>query len=101
MYEALRRHAETFLADVAADPASSGLPAFVRGEAERFLKCGILAHGFVRVYCPTCKDDQGGRHAAVTKVQRFGSSLNLNVHLHGLVAEGSGWPARTARGSCR
>jgi hypothetical protein len=27
------------------------------GEVERFLKCGILAHGFVRVYCPTCKDD--------------------------------------------
>ena len=172
LYEALRRHAETFLADVEADPASSGLPAFVRGEVERFLKCGILAHGFVRVYCPTCKDDllvgfsckgrglcpscgarrmadtarrwvegllphvpyrqwvltlpfplrfrlawdhellgrvldlfqravgmrlrararargcPGGRHAAVTVVQRFGSSLNLNVHFHSLVAEG-------------
>ena len=154
------------------DPASSGLPAFVRGEVERFGKCGILAHGFVRVYCPTCRDDllvgfsckgrglcpscgarrmadtarrwvegllphvpyrqwvltlpfplrfrlawdhellgrvldlfqravgmrlrararargdSRGRHAAVTVVQRFGSSLNLNVHFHSLVAEG-------------
>lgn len=57
LYEALLRHAETFLGDVSADPASSGLPAFVRGEVERFTKCGILAHGFVRVYCPSCKDD--------------------------------------------
>ena len=172
LYDALRKHAETFLADVDADPASSGLPAFVRGEVERFLRCGVLAHGFVRVYCPTCKDDllvgfsckgrglcpscgarrmadtarrwvdgllphvpyrqwvltlpfplrfrlawdhellgrvldlfqraigmrlrsrarrrghRGGRHAAVTVVQRFGSSLNLNVHFHSLVAEG-------------
>jgi hypothetical protein len=33
------------------------LPAHVRGEFERFLTCGILAHGFVRVRCPTCRDD--------------------------------------------
>ena len=57
LYGALREHAETFLADVETDPASSGLPGFVRAEVERFLKCGILAHGFVRVYCPTCQDD--------------------------------------------
>jgi hypothetical protein len=172
LYGALREHAETFLADVETDPASSGLPGFVRAEVERFLKCGILAHGFVRVYCPTCQDDLlvgfsckgrglcpscgarrmadtarrwvdgllphvpyrqwvltlpfplrlrlawdhellgrvldvfqraigmrlrsrtrarglgGGRHASVTVVQRFGSSLNLNVHFHSLVAEG-------------
>jgi hypothetical protein len=32
LYGALRKHAETFLADVETDPASSGLPMFVRGE---------------------------------------------------------------------
>ncbi len=30
----------------------------------------------------------GGRHASVTVIQRFGSALNLNVHLHALVADG-------------
>ena len=30
----------------------------------------------------------GGRHASVSVVQRWGSALNLNVHLHSLVAEG-------------
>jgi hypothetical protein len=47
----------TFLEMVDADPSGGGLPAHVRAEMERFLKCGILAHGFVRVRCSTCKDD--------------------------------------------
>ncbi|HJN77361.1 MAG TPA: transposase zinc-binding domain-containing protein, partial [Myxococcota bacterium] len=163
---------ESFLELVDADPSGGGLPAHVRAEMERFLKCGILAHGFVRVRCSTCKDDllvafsckgrgfcpscggrrmadtaarwvdrvlpdvpwrqwvltvpvplrlamawdpglltdvltifqramagrlrllarrkglSGGQHASVTVVQRFGSALNLNVHLHSLVADG-------------
>ena len=48
---------ESFLELVDADPSGGGLPAHVRAEMERFLKCGILAHGFVRVRCSTCKDD--------------------------------------------
>ena len=164
----------TFLELVDADPSRGELPAHVRGELERFLKCGVLAHGFARVRCPVCKDDLlvafsckgrgvcpscggrrmadtaarwvdrvlpevpwrqwvltvptplrlsmawdpvlltevltifqraiavqlrllarrkgyrvgGGRHASVSAVQRFGSALNLNVHIHSLVAEG-------------
>jgi hypothetical protein len=31
---------------------------------------------------------EGGRHAAVTVVQRAGGVLNLNVHFHSLVADG-------------
>ena len=172
LYEAVRQHLASFLELAGADPSQGGLPAHVRGELERYLRCGILAYGFVRVWCPTCKDDllvafscrgrgvcpscggrrmadtaarwvdhvlpevpfrqwvlalpfpvrfrlawepelltrvlrivhaaiggrlrllarrrghRGGRHAAVTVVQRFGSSLNLNVHLHCLVADG-------------
>jgi len=30
----------------------------------------------------------GGRHASVSVIQRFGSALNLNVHVHSLVADG-------------
>ena len=170
LYEALRLHLSTWLE--ALDGAGDELPAHVRAEVDRFLACGVLAHGFVRVRCPRCRDDlvvaysckgrgfcpscggrqmadraarwvdsllpavawrqwvltlpwqlrlraawrptvvttvlnrfvasvrvelrrelrrrgvRGGELAAVTAVQRFGSALNLNVHLHVLVADG-------------
>ena len=57
LHDALRRHMETFLEAAEADPERGGLPAHVRGEMERFLGCGILAHGFCRVRCPRCEDD--------------------------------------------
>ena len=31
--------------------------AHVRGELERYLRSGLLSEGFVRVHCPTRKDD--------------------------------------------
>lgn len=174
LHKAVREHMATFLELVDSDPSRGELPVHVRGELERFLRCGILAHGFVRVRCSTCEDDllvafsckgrgicpscggrrmadtaarwvdrvlpevpwrqwvltvpsslrlslawdpellteilsifqraiacrlrllarrkgywsTGGRHASVTAIQRFGSALNLNVHIHSLVAEG-------------
>jgi hypothetical protein len=30
------------------------LPAFVRDELRAYLRCGILAHGFLRVRCTDC-----------------------------------------------
>src|SRR5262245_377657 len=32
----------------------SGLPGFVKCEFEAYLRCGVLAHGFVRVRCDGC-----------------------------------------------
>jgi len=174
LHKAVREHMATWLQQVDSDPSRGELPAHVRDELDRFLKCGILAHGFVRVRCPTCQDDllvafsckgrglcpscggrrmadtaarwvdrvlpevpwrqwvltvpsvlrlslawdpalltevlsifqraiacrlrllarrkgyrsAGGRHASVSVIQRFGSALNLNVHVHSLVADG-------------
>ncbi len=31
-----------------------GLPEFVKKEFDEFLKCGVLAHGFLRVQCTSC-----------------------------------------------
>jgi len=42
------------------------------------------------------KGRSGGRHASVTVIQRFGSALNLNVHMHSLVAEGVWVPSSVA-----
>ncbi len=38
-------------------PEGRGLPPYVRDEFFRYLKCGILAHGFTRVHCGRCGYD--------------------------------------------
>jgi len=151
----------------------SGLPGFVKKEFDEFLKCGILAHGFLRAkcgscchekivafsckrrgFCPSCgarrmaesaahlvdkvlphkplrqwvlslpfdlryllaanpkvmgevlqifhralntyqckkaglKQSTGSRTGAITFIQRFGGSLNLNIHFHTLCLDGA------------
>ncbi len=47
-------HLETFLASLDADPDATGLPAYVEREFYAYLRCGILAHGFLRLGCDTC-----------------------------------------------
>jgi len=34
------------------------LPQFVKDEFDAFLKCGILAHGFLRLRCADCGHDK-------------------------------------------
>ncbi|MHC5066598.1 MAG: transposase, partial [Planctomycetota bacterium] len=55
----MREHLATFLAQINAraesDPSRRGLPSHVRRELSGFLDCGILASGFVRAYCPACR----------------------------------------------
>src|SRR5947208_15961497 len=54
----VRAHWKTFLAEVEEGAeASASLPRFVVGEFERYLACGILAHGFARVRCTACGDE--------------------------------------------
>jgi hypothetical protein len=50
-------HLETFLASLEADPDARGLPPYVPREFYDYLQCGILAHGFVRLGCDTCKHE--------------------------------------------
>src|SRR5262249_41693613 len=46
----VREHLETFLATVS-EERGRALPRYVEEELRRYLRCGILAHGFVRVAC--------------------------------------------------
>ena len=56
LYKVLAEHWRSFLAETdAKDEAGQGLPRFVVEEVEAFLKCGIPAHGFIRVACDTCR----------------------------------------------
>jgi Putative transposase/Transposase zinc-binding domain len=54
LYKVIADHLETFLAALDADPAATGLPAYVQREFYDYLQCGILAHGFLRLGCDTC-----------------------------------------------
>ena len=57
LYRVIADHLETFLAALAADPEANGLPAYVQREFYDYLQCGILAHGFLRMGCDTCKKE--------------------------------------------
>jgi hypothetical protein len=54
LYTVIADHLETFLASLDADPEATGLPAYVEREFYDYLRCSILAHGFLRLGCDTC-----------------------------------------------
>jgi len=57
LYKVIAEHLETFLASLDDDPDTKGLPAYVQREFYDYLQCGILAHGFLRLGCDTCKQE--------------------------------------------
>src|SRR5215831_18595194 len=57
LYHVIAEHLETFRASCHDDPDGSGLPAYVEREFYDYLRCGILAHGFLRLGCDTCKQE--------------------------------------------
>lgn len=56
LYEVIRRHYNTFKASI--DVADRSLPSFVEREFAKYLSCGILARGFVRMQCKSCGFDR-------------------------------------------
>jgi len=52
LYQTVQQHWLQFLADIEAEGGE--LPAFVEDELEAYLRCGVLAHGFLRVRCKEC-----------------------------------------------
>lgn len=54
----VRHHVEAMLAEArAASADGDGLPRYVQQELDRYLRCGLLCHGFARVRCATCGDE--------------------------------------------
>ena len=56
MYGVVSAQLETFLAHQR--DRDRIVPRFVERELRRFLECGILAHGFLRVHCAACGKDR-------------------------------------------
>src|SRR5437870_3332511 len=54
LYGVVRTHLTGLLAAIAAQTDGSGLPGFVVNEFRKFLRCGVLSHGFARVSCGDC-----------------------------------------------
>ena len=53
LYSTLANHLNTFLANLAEEGRS--LPIHVEKELLAYLKCGVLAYGFIRIKCKDCK----------------------------------------------
>ena len=58
LYEVVRDHLETFLAQAAHLREGEGVPRFVEQEFRDFLRCGWLAGGFARFQCRACGTDR-------------------------------------------
>jgi hypothetical protein len=54
LYQLVAQHRATFT-KIASE--AGGLPRFVSDSFDRFLRCGILAHGFARFGCQACGND--------------------------------------------
>jgi Putative transposase/Transposase zinc-binding domain len=57
LYHVIAEPLETFLASFHDNPEATSLPAYVQREFYDYLRCGILAHGFLRLGCDTCKHE--------------------------------------------
>jgi hypothetical protein len=57
LYNVIAEHVETFLASLDDDHDAKGLPDYVQREFYDYLQCGILAHGFLRLGCESCKQE--------------------------------------------
>lgn len=58
LYRAIQENFETFLAASQRVPDRGPLPSHVYQEVEAYLRCGILAHGFTRIRCESCKNER-------------------------------------------
>lgn len=62
LYRIVAEHLETFLAE-AREKHERGLPDYVEKELREYLKCGILANGFLRARCRSCGKSMLVAHA--------------------------------------
>jgi ribosomal protein S27E len=56
LHQAVARHFRTF--EAMAEAQGKRLPRHVKEEFESFLRCGVLAHGFLRLKCSDCKHEK-------------------------------------------
>ena len=58
LYKVIQENLETFIQLTESDPTKKSLPEYVKREFYEYLKCGILANGFLRIQCSDCKRER-------------------------------------------
>ena len=58
LYRVVQENWKTFEAEAEAERDGMPLPRYVREEFEAYLRCGILAHGFLRAKCNACRHER-------------------------------------------
>ena len=58
LHRLVREHLQTFLWELDQQNEERGTPLFVKREFQRFIRCGVLAHGFARFRCTGCGTDR-------------------------------------------
>jgi len=61
LHRIVRENLETFLSE--AEEAGRPVPGFVEVEFRNYLKCGVLAWGFSRLYCDACRSSRLVAHS--------------------------------------
>ena len=56
LYQTVQGHLAAFFTQC--ETFDRSIPLFIKDELEAFLRCGILAHGFARIYCGECRYDR-------------------------------------------
>ncbi len=106
LYLIVREHLETFLQTVRQERGRD-LPHYVEEELRRYLRCGILEHGFCRVVCAACRQElvvayscNGATHLVLTPVHFLARIASLVppprfplLRLSGVLAPRSSWRA--------
>ena len=69
-YKVIQEHLATFVHE--RELENRPLPSYVLEEFEAYLKCGILAHGFLRLRCVICCEE---------KVVGFSCKKGVFIHL--------------------
>ena len=57
LYKLIQEHLLSFYQHID-NEQEKDIPDFVKKEFEAFLKCGLLAHGFLRLQCEACKQEK-------------------------------------------
>lgn len=58
LYKVVQENVETFIQMTETDPNRKGLPEYVKREFYEYLRCGVLANGFLRLQCSECKHER-------------------------------------------
>jgi hypothetical protein len=84
----VRDHLQNFLWELDRREHERGTPLFVKREFQRFVRCGVLAHGFARFRCTGCGTDRVKSDALM---DRSGKVFQFVIPILVVLVAAAGW----------